>query len=167
MVGSFQWDEPHKDWSSVNAALDSAGLKPFRLCLTTLLNLASGPWKGAAMFGNLSGSAQSYFSSSTPEDPLFQHFYDKLAWEQASGAPLFGSDDSLRTLREQMQDCPFWNKKGDLVKSCRWFSLSGRVLALVVDCGPPAGPHVHEEEEDCASSFSATGACCIFSASPT
>ena len=60
-VGSFQWDEPHKDWTSVNQALDASGLRPFRLCLTTLLNVASGPWQGAAMFGNISASAAKWF----------------------------------------------------------------------------------------------------------
>lgn len=68
--GSFQWDEPHKDWTDVNAALDLAGLKAFRLGLTALLNLSSGPYLGAAMLDNTSNTAKVFFANSDFRDEL-------------------------------------------------------------------------------------------------
>lgn len=69
---------------------------PFRLCLTTLLNVASGPWQGAAMFGNISASAATYFSSASYEDPLFGYFYEDIAreaglWQRRQHAGAFCS----------------------------------------------------------------------------
>ena len=125
-LGSFQWDEPHKGWTSVNAALDAAGLMPFRLP-GNLLNLASGPWQGAAMLGNLGASSRSYFASGATGDPLFQHFYEELAWEGGVEACSWGSTESLEIAYRRTEECPYWHRKGDLVKSCRWFSIFDRL----------------------------------------
>ena len=84
-AGSFAWDEPHKDWTGVCAALDLAGLRPFRLCLTTLLNFSAGPWDGAANLSNLRDGSKLYIEHGSMDDELFDMFLPWLSREIGTG----------------------------------------------------------------------------------
>ena len=96
-----------------------------------LVNLAGGPWSGQAYFGALSNSAKEYFSFAGIDEPLFEHFYANLA-EEAGVAPLcWGTHETRECVFNRMRCCPYWIRKGDHVKSCRWFSIFDRLFELL------------------------------------
>lgn len=100
--GTFWLDYQHRRWRDVLTALKRSGLTTLVLGVTIILNLSTGPWKGQAWFGTLTGSAESYFGATERtlhRCPLFVHFYERLSRDNRN----FSDSASLGTEAHMMQ----------------------------------------------------------------
>ena len=111
----------------MQGALKACGLQTMVLTVIMSLNVTSAPWQGCAFFGQLRDTAAQFFTSSDIHDPLFAYFYQQLAHNAGVSMAFFGTESSMQGVFESMQHCPFFKKKGDKVKYCRWFSFFGRL----------------------------------------
>eukprot|EP00971_Amphidinium_carterae_P332458 6466628-Amphidinium_carterae.2 len=130
--GSFQLDEAHKDWCTATAAIEKCGLRGFRLAVQVLLNLAAGPFGGAALLSKIKGAAEEYFQHADENDSLYLTFFERLAREHHNKCEaLCGTSEHMTEVLSQTRQCPFYKRKGAVVKQVRWFHFFDRAGELL------------------------------------
>ena len=126
--GTFWLDYQHRRWRDVLTALKRSGLTTLVLGVTIILNLSTGPWKGQAWFGTLTGSAESYFGATERtlhRCPLFVHFYERLSRDNRnfSDSTSFGTEAHMMQVREVCKQSNVFKNKFGKVKLSRWFTF--------------------------------------------
>jgi len=130
--GHQWWDLPHRRWRNVLNSYSRVGLNFIKVETTIVMNLALGPWAGAAFFMTISEAAAEYFEHFDHRDPLYRACYEGIVADLCKGTMPhnLGTEEHMEEIWSRLPGLRVFNCKGDKVKSNRWFNWCQRTSFL-------------------------------------
>ena len=123
VIGSYMWDEMHKNWRSVLNASSRAGLMNALYSLLMVMNFKHAPFKSHAFFSKLHECAKYFFATFTHEFVLFRTFYARIFQDFQMDPAYFGTEQSYVDVWTRCKNCKFWQKLGSKVRMAVWFDI--------------------------------------------
>lgn len=123
--GALEADRLHIGWGSARSALNATGLWGVLLCVTVCMKAKRGPFGGSGFLGSLSETAQWFFKTAGPSDPIFAWFYPSLCEDLGMASDLeYGTKAHAMLVFRKAEQSPILYNVGQGTKLARWFSWS-------------------------------------------
>jgi hypothetical protein len=121
--GCLWFDLFHEDWNGLQRSCLEAGCwtPVVERCLA--MNLPHGPWAGHAFHGSIAESGQRVLDTTSADNPIFMHLFDRICCESNDFPMDFASKRHMAKVWSTMRDCKVLRRLGKRIRLGRWYSI--------------------------------------------